>query len=130
MFSYIMLGTNDRPRAITFYDPLMELLGYPRGGRNEDVAWWGLFNGNHTTALGVGKPFDKQDATTGNSVRVALIARSAEHIHQLHALALRHGGTDEGVPGLRSHYSEGFYSAYIRDPDGNKLAFVYYTAQS
>lgn len=29
MFSYIMLGTNDLPRAITFYDPLMEMLGIP-----------------------------------------------------------------------------------------------------
>lgn len=29
MFSYIMLGTNDLPRAITFYVPLMEILGYP-----------------------------------------------------------------------------------------------------
>ncbi|MGD1729859.1 VOC family protein, partial [Klebsiella pneumoniae subsp. pneumoniae] len=26
MFSYIMLGTNDLPRAIKFYDPLMALL--------------------------------------------------------------------------------------------------------
>jgi hypothetical protein len=50
MFSYIMLGTNDLPRAITFYDPLMEMLGYSRGGRNENVAWWGVFNGNNTTA--------------------------------------------------------------------------------
>ncbi len=30
MFSYIMLGTNDLPRAIRFYDPLMEMLGQPR----------------------------------------------------------------------------------------------------
>ncbi len=28
MFSYIMLGTNDLPRAIKFYDPLMALLGH------------------------------------------------------------------------------------------------------
>ncbi len=61
---------------------------------------------------------------------VALIARSAEHIQQLHALALNHGGTDEGAPGQRPHYGEGFYSAYVRDTDGNKLAYVYYTAQS
>ena len=94
MFSYIMLGTNDLPRASTFYDPLMEMLRYPRGGRNEDVAWWGVFNGNNTTALGVGRPFDKQDATTGNGVMVTLIARSAEHIQQLHALALNHGGNE------------------------------------
>lgn len=95
-----MLGTNGLPRAIRFYDPLMELRGYPRGCWNEEITWWGVFNGNNTTALGVGKPFDKQDATTGNGVMVALIARSAEHIHQLHAFALNHGGTDEGAPGL------------------------------
>ena len=61
---------------------------------------------------------------------VALIARSAEHIQQLHARAFNQGVTYEGAPGLRPHYGEGFYSAYVRDPDGNKLAFVYYTAQS
>lgn len=102
-----------------------ELPSYITGANN--VAWWGVFNGNNTTALGVGRPFDKQDATTGNGVMVALIACSAEHIQELHALAINHGGTDEGA---RPHYGEGFYSAYVRDPDGNKLAFVYYTAQS
>jgi len=45
-------------------------------------------------------------------------------------LAYPRGGTDEGAPDLRPHFGEGFYSAYVRDPDGNKLAFVYYTAQS
>jgi hypothetical protein len=38
MFSYIMLGTNDLPRAITFYDPLMEMLEYPQTGCNEEGA--------------------------------------------------------------------------------------------
>lgn len=33
MFSYIMLGTNDLPRAITFDDLLMEMLGYPPWGQ-------------------------------------------------------------------------------------------------
>lgn len=36
MFSYVMLGTNDLQRAIRFYDPLMELLGHPKAGRNEE----------------------------------------------------------------------------------------------
>lgn len=31
MFSYIMPGTNGLPRAITFYDPLMDMLEYPHG---------------------------------------------------------------------------------------------------
>jgi hypothetical protein len=35
---------------------------------------------------------------------------------------MAHGGTDEGRPGLRPHYGENFYAAYMRDPVGNKLA--------
>lgn len=60
---------------------------------------------------------------------VALNARSFEHIQQLHALALSRGGTDEGTPGHRPQYGQGFHSAYVRDPDRNKLAFVYYDSE-
>ncbi len=41
---------------------------------------------------------------------------------------MRMGGSDEGGPGFRPQYGEGFYGAYVRDPDGNKLAFVCYDA--
>lgn len=130
MFSYVMLGTNDLPRAISFYDPLMEQLGHPQAGRNEEGASWGTFSNNQTIGLCVGRPFDQQSASVGNGTMVALNARSFEHIQQLHALALSLGGTDEGAPGHRPQYGEGFHSAYVRDPDGNKLAFVYYETAS
>lgn len=126
MFSYIMLGTNNLPRAIQFYDPLMELLGQPQAGRNEEGASWGTFSGNRTVGLCIGRPFDRQPASVGNGTMVALNARSVEHIEQLHTLALSLGGADEGEPGHRPQYGQGFYSAYVRDPDGNKLAFIYY----
>ncbi len=38
MFSHIMPGINDLSLAIRFYDPLMELLGHPKSGRNEEGA--------------------------------------------------------------------------------------------
>ncbi|MDT1822524.1 VOC family protein, partial [Acinetobacter baumannii] len=79
MFSYIMLGTNDLPRAIKFYDPLMALLGHVKAGRNEQGASWGTFNGNHTCGLCVGVPFDQQPAGVGNGTMVALNARSVAH---------------------------------------------------
>jgi hypothetical protein len=33
-------------------------------------------------------------------------------------------GSDEGAPGLRPQYSDTYYGAYVRDPDGNKLQAV------
>ena len=68
MFSYIMLGTNDLPRAIRFYDPLMEMLGQPQSGRSDQGASWGTFSGNSTIGLCVGQPFNQQQATTANGV--------------------------------------------------------------
>ena len=53
---------------------------------------------------------------------VALEARGRAQVDRLHAIALAHGGTDEGAPGERF---PGFYAGYFLDPDGNKLnAFV------
>ena len=53
---------------------------------------------------------------------VALQADSREQVDRVYAKALALGGTDEGPPGQRS---EGFYAAYFRDPDGNKLNACY-----
>ena len=49
---------------------------------------------------------------------VALVAKDSAQVDAIHAKALELGGSDEGKPGYRA---EGFYAAYFRDPDGNKL---------
>ena len=56
----------------------------------------------------------------------AFLLKGPELIDRLYAIALQKGGRDEGKPGPRPQYGERFYGAYVRDPDGNKLAFVYY----
>jgi predicted lactoylglutathione lyase len=68
------------------------------------------------------KPFDGQAASVGNGVMVALEAKDPAQVDRLHALALAHGGSCEGKPGPRG--DGGFYAAYFRDVDGNKLAAV------
>ncbi|WP_422396671.1 hypothetical protein [Sphingomonas ginsenosidivorax] len=42
-------------------------------------------------------------------------------VDAIHAKALELGGTDEGAPGIRGDDPDGFYGAYFRDLDGNKL---------
>ena len=66
--------------------------------------------------------FDGKPMTVGNGVMVALGAKDKAEVDRIYKLALSLGGTDEGPPGPRG---EGFYAAYFRDLDGNKLnAFV------
>jgi catechol 2,3-dioxygenase-like lactoylglutathione lyase family enzyme len=131
MFTYVSLGTNDLERARRFYDATLAALGLARcdvGGENSWEGWvgWGTYenHGQQELALWLCKPFDGQPATVGNGTMVAFAARSWGQVDEFHAAALAHGGSSEGVPGLRPQYNADFYAAYVRDPDGNKLAVV------
>ena len=55
---------------------------------------------------------------------LGLKASSWAQVDAFHAAALANGGISEGAPGLRLQYQPDFYAAYVRDPDGNKLAIV------
>ena len=120
MIGYVTVGTNDLPRAAQFYDALAAEMGTPRMMEFDSFIAWGTPGG--PAGIAVTKPYDGQPATVGNGVMVALEAQDREQVDRLHAIALAHGGRDEGAPGPRG---EGFYAAYFRDPDGNKLCAVH-----
>jgi predicted lactoylglutathione lyase len=117
MIGYVTLGTNDLAKAAAFYDAIAKELGVGRFMETDSFIAWGTPGG--AAGLGVTKPFDRQAATVGNGVMVALEAADKDQVARLHALALNLGGTDEGTPGPRG--DSGFYAAYFRDLDGNKL---------
>lgn len=76
------------------------------------------------------EPFDGQPASVGNGTMVSFLAKSRAVVDAFHAAALAHGGTNEGLPGLRPQYGPQFYAGYVRDPDGNKLNAVCYRAHT
>jgi predicted lactoylglutathione lyase len=119
MLGYVTLGTNDLARAAKFYDAIAAELGVGRMMEGEQFIAWGGPGGG---GIGLTKPFDGKPATVGNGVMVALRAKDAAQVDRLYDLAISLGAQDEGAPGERM---PGFYAAYFRDPDGNKLnAFV------
>ena len=131
MFTFICLGTRDLARASRFYVPVMATLGYVRCDTSGEPGWegwrgWGVYqdHGAKELALWVCEPFDGNPATAGNGSMVGLGANSWAQVAAFHAAALSNGGTSAGAPGLRLHYQPDFYAAYVRDPDGNKLAAV------
>lgn len=131
MFTYVCLGTNDLPRAVAFYDPVMAALGQQRCDTASEPDWdgwvgWGTYvdEGRIEVALWLCEPFNGQPASAGNGTMVAFAANSWEQVQAFYLEALAHGGTSEGEPGLRVHYGPDFYAAYVRDPDGHKLAAV------
>lgn len=116
MIGYTTLGTNDIARAARFYDALLAELGAKRAMEMDTFIAWAVAPG--TPMVSVIKPHDGKPATVGNGVMVALAASSQAQVDAIHRKALELGGKDEGAPGPRG---AGFYAAYFRDLDGNKL---------
>ncbi|MBT8049034.1 MAG: VOC family protein [Xanthomonadales bacterium] len=120
MIGYVVLGTNDIPRATSFYDTLLAEMGVTRmmefGERGH--AWGAAMD---KPMLCIMTPYDCKPATVGNGVMVGISVESRDLVDRLHEKALELGGADEGAPGLRAEGGEGFYAAYFRDLDGNKL---------
>jgi predicted lactoylglutathione lyase len=117
MIGYVTLGSNDLDRAAAFYDELFALLGAGRFMEAEGqlIAW---AVAPDQPAISVTRPFDGNPATVGNGTMIALAVDSKELVHQVYDKALELGAQDEGPAGPRM---DGFYAAYFRDLDGNKL---------
>ena len=128
MFSHVTVGTNHLARAIAFYDALLAPLGLrqravtPDGG--PPAACWEM-QGTALPRFYAYSPYDGMPATTGNGSMIAFLAPSPAAVDAAHAAGMRHGGGDEGAPGPRDHYAVGYYGAYLRDPDGNKVHIVH-----
>jgi len=121
MIGYVTLGTNDLQKSAAFYDQIAAELGIGRFMQSDSFIAWGSPDGG--AGLGLTKPFDGKPMSVGNGVMVALAAADRAQVDRIYRLALSLGGSDEGPPGPRG--DGGFYAAYFRDLDGNKLnAFV------
>ena len=129
MFSHIFTGVDDFERALAFYDPLMAALGIAQRfcDRSRPWAGWQSSPGPRPLFL-VGRPHDGQAHAPGNGQMTAFLAESRDVVDKVHAVALAHGGTCEGPPGLRPQYHQHYYGAYFRDPEGNKLCVACHAA--
>jgi catechol 2,3-dioxygenase-like lactoylglutathione lyase family enzyme len=84
-------------------------------------------------AIGFGKKYpefwiNKREAMVrvadDSGVHICLRAPDVPSVDAFHAAALKAGGASDGDPAVRMHYDEGYYAAFIRDPDGNRIEAV------
>ena len=122
MLLYVTVGTNDLDRAGRFYDAILPLLGYVRQKEAPGEIGYAA-DGDSRCRFWVVEPFNREPATFGNGVTIALAAPNRAAVDAFHAAALAEGGTDEGAPGLRPFHAS-FYAAFVRDHDGSKISAV------
>ena len=125
MIAYVTVGADDIARAKRFYSAFLPSLGYGLEEGPEGLSYALPVAPGQTPVLPdfyVKPTFDGRPATAGNGSMVAFQANTQQQVRELHSASLAAGGTDEGQPGFREAYGPRFYVAYLRDPQGNKIA--------
>jgi len=120
MIHHVSLGTNNVARSRRFYDRVLKVLGLRLLKASDESADYGV----SAVIFSLETPVDGEPASAGNGVHIAFDAGGRSTVDEFHRVALLHGGTDAGAPGLRSEYDPHYYGAFVLDPDGNKIEAV------
>jgi catechol 2,3-dioxygenase-like lactoylglutathione lyase family enzyme len=119
---HVSIPVTDFEKSAAFYDAVLATLGMVRRKKNDIGIGWGP----PETAAPVfwiiaPKP---GSAVAGLGLHISFRAKDRAEVHAFHETALKLGATDAGAPGVRPHYTAGFYGGFILDPDGFKIEAV------
>ena len=121
MLAYTTIGTADIEKAKAFYLAVLEDMDVSVVMDTGRLAALGAPGGGAMLAVCI--PYNEEGPSPGNGNMVSIAPGSKELVDKLHAKALELGATDDGAPGDRM---DGFYGAYFRDADGNKVCFCHF----
>ena len=121
MIDHVSVTVRDLAAAARFYEAVLGALGLTK-----------LVDRSPAT-VGFGRKYpefwlnarpDMTAVDPDSGTHICLRASGAAAIDAFHAAALRAGGTSDGAPGLRPDYTAGYYAAFVRDPEGNRIEAV------
>jgi catechol 2,3-dioxygenase-like lactoylglutathione lyase family enzyme len=117
MLNHISIGVRDIKASRRFYDAALKPLGYTCLSESDGSLGYGaksaefwLYKSTHPVA-----------ANEKSGLHFCFTAPTKKSVDGFHAGALEKGGKDNGKPGLREDYGEGYYAAFVVDPDGYRL---------
>jgi len=124
MIDHVSVAVRDLVASTHFYETVLSELGFTKLE-------------SRPTTVGFGKAYPEfwinlregvAPIPEASGAHVCIRARSTAMIDAFHAAALAAGGADDGPPGLRPQHGDGYYAAFIRDPDGNRIEAVTFVA--
>jgi catechol 2,3-dioxygenase-like lactoylglutathione lyase family enzyme len=121
MIDHISIAVRDLKNAEAFYAALLAPLGMTKLREWPGAA---VGFGKKYPDFWINKRADMDPVARDSGVHICLRAADATAVDAFHAVALAAGGISDGAPGLRLEYHGGYYAAFIRDPDGNRIEAV------
>ena len=116
MIDHVGLGVSDLERSRAFYRQALAPLGYEPLMERDGSVGFGQ-DGKPDFWIHANRPVTAP-------VHVAVASPDRAGVEAFHAAGLAAGGRDNGPPGPRPQYHQGYYGAFVLDPDGNNIEAV------
>lgn len=120
MLDHAAVNVSDFETGKEFYSKTLGALGYSLAMEVESFAG---FADEHGFSFGM---FGRDPA---GGAHVAFKCDDHASVDRFYEAAMAAGGKDNGPPGIRAHYHENYYSAFVHDADGNNIEAVCQTPQ-
>jgi catechol 2,3-dioxygenase-like lactoylglutathione lyase family enzyme len=116
MIDHVTAKVSDIEHGKNFYSQALAPLGYSMAMEFPGAAGFGTAEGGPDFWIGTN---EERGAT-----HIAFTAKDRATVDAFHEAAIAAGGKDNGAPGLRPHYHENYYGAFVHDADGNNIEAV------
>jgi len=121
IFNHVQIKVKDLKSSRKFYEKIMNVLGYEVVLDIEKfVVGYGT-NVHDMFEIHQGS----NEAPLSRAVHIAFNAKDRETVDNFYHAALESGAKCNGKPGYRPEYEEGYYAAFIIDPDGHNIEAVF-----
>lgn len=122
MIDHLGIPVSDFEVSVKFYEAIFPSLGYRKGMSHGSAQQFA----SQSDSVWISQA---DSATQPTPRHIAFKVSSVEGIQEFYDAGLASGGTDNGAPGPRS-YREGYYAAFVLDPDGNNIEAVLDNSQN
>ncbi len=117
MIDHITIATKDVEKSKAFYELAFRPLGYEVSFGEENTFW--AFQLDNNALFEIRAARDNEHPVT--STHVAFRVEGKSKVDEFYRAALNAGGKDNGRPGFRPQYREGYYACFIYDLDGHNI---------
>lgn len=121
VIDHVTIGVTDLTRSCDFYRDALAPLGFTELGPWSDAVREVSFGAEGADDFAVSLEYP-----VGGPGHIAFAADRRDQVDAFYRAALAAGGRDNGPPGLRPEYSDGYYGAFVLDPDGYNVEAVHH----
>jgi predicted lactoylglutathione lyase len=120
VIDHVDLRVSDFQASKTFYLTVLAPLGFPEPWLDEEQrhADWGQLS------------IAQDEKPLTENVHLAFVARDRAQVDEFHETAMAAGYRDNGAPGERPIYHDGYYGGFVLDPDGNNIEAVFHEIEA